>query len=48
MQLKEAKNTLEGAEVKRAVVWYNPKNGLLLYIELFDKDCRKLLEAGAI
>ena len=45
-KLKETKIEPEGTEVKRAVVWYNSKNAGLTYIELFDKDGRKLLEAG--
>ncbi len=44
--LKETMIEHEGKEVKRAVVWYNPSNRLLTYIELFDRVGRKLLEAG--
>ncbi len=45
-QLKETKIEPEGAQVKRAVVWYNPSTSLLTSIELFDKDGLKILEAG--
>jgi hypothetical protein len=37
----------EAAEVKRAVVWYSADQRILSYIELIDKDGRKLLKAGA-
>ncbi len=46
--LEETKIQPEGAEVKRAVIWYGSDNRVLLYMELFDKDGHKLLEAGAI
>ena len=45
-QLKETKIEPEGIEVKRAVIWYNPLLSSLTCIELFDKNGRKLLEAG--
>ena len=44
--LNETKIQPEGAEVKRAVVWFLPSDGFLTFIELFAKDDRKLLEAG--
>ncbi len=45
-QLKEITINPEGTEIKRAVVWYDPSEGALTCIELFDKDGCKLLDAG--
>ena len=44
--LKEIKILPEGTEVNRVVVWYESESGYLSYIELYDKEGRKLLEAG--
>ncbi len=41
--LIETKIEPEGAEVRRAVLWYWPNNAQLTFIELFDKDGRVLL-----